>query len=142
MVQEHGNNMLSFLKGLDAVLNTDENFTFEKWLKSAKAWGKITGALDAMAFDARSQVTVWGIQSDLDDYAAKAWSGLVKSYYGERWQIFVDALVDAKKQKTDLDEAAVQKRIRDFEVSWQYRGYRQETCETRGDNQNVVQKLI
>lgn len=142
MVQEHGNNMLSFLKGLDAVLNTDENFTFEKWLKSAKAWGKTTGALDAMAFNARSQVTVWGIQSDLNDYAAKAWSGLVKSYYGKRWQIFVDALVNVKKQKTDLDEAAVQKRIRDFQVSWQYRGYRQETCETRGDIQNVVQKLI
>ncbi|OAR02602.1 hypothetical protein LLEC1_00316 [Akanthomyces lecanii] len=101
LVQERGSNLLSFLKGLDA------------WLDDAKTGGETTGARDAMAFNAR----IWGIQSDLNDYAARAWSGLVKPYYGKRRQIFVDVLVTAKKQEAGLDAVAVQKTINAFEGS-------------------------
>lgn len=137
-----GTNMLSFLKDLDTTLNTDEHFTLKKWLDDAGSWGRSTGALDEMAFNARSQVTVWGVVSDLDDYAAKAWSGLVRSYYGQRWKIFIDSLVDAKEQNIALDEDAMNKKIRDFEISWQYRGYKSETCDKKQDIRDVVRKLV
>lgn len=137
-----GHGMLSFLTDLDMALDTHEHFTLKKWLDDAKAWGESTSALDEMAFNARSQVTVWGVISYLDDYAAKAWSGLVRSYYGRRWKLFIESLVDARKRNVALDEDAMESKIGDFETSWQYRGYRSETCDKPQDIRSVAETLV
>ena len=39
-----------------------------------------------------SQVTLWGPNGEIDDYAAKNWAGLVQGYYLPRWQVGVLAL--------------------------------------------------
>ena len=43
-------------------------------------------------FNARNQITLWGPQGNILDYAAKQWSGLVSSYYLPRWMIFFKLL--------------------------------------------------
>ena len=129
-VSTAGKKMLNFLSDIDTVLSTDEHFTFGQWLDGAKEWGSRTDASDAMAFFARNQVTIWGIGATegLNDYAAKAWSGLTRSYYGKRWRMFVDALVDAAKKDVHLDKEAFQKEIRAFETKWQDKGYDDGGC--------------
>ncbi|OAA53336.1 Alpha-N-acetylglucosaminidase [Cordyceps fumosorosea ARSEF 2679] len=143
VIRDLGKSMLSFLKDLDTALNTDAHFTLKQWLDSAKSWGESTSAPEDVAFNARSQVTVWSTESRLlDDYAAKAWSGLVRSYYGKRWGIFIDGLVRAREHDVALDEKALGDKIRQFEVSWQYRGYNSETCDKAQDIQQVAKSLM
>jgi alpha-N-acetylglucosaminidase len=129
-VSKAGKKMLSLLNDIDAVLSTDQHFTLGKWLDAAKEWGSLTNASDAMAFFARNQVTIWGVGATegLNDYAAKAWSGLTRSYYGKRWRVFVDALVDAAEADVPLDEETLRIEIRKFESMWQSRGYDNGSC--------------
>lgn len=142
-VSDRGSTLLQFLRDIDTMLSTNDHFALEKWLTAAKSWGESTGALDAMAFNARSQITVWGVVSSLNDYAAKAWSGLTRSYYAKRWSIFIDMLVDAVRKGDELDEEAHKKKNREFEISWQYKGYDAGACSGRKpDLSKVVEVLV
>ncbi|KAJ5820619.1 alpha-N-acetylglucosaminidase [Penicillium riverlandense] len=123
VVSEKGKRLLEFLSAIDLVLSTNSHFTLDHWLSAAQYWANAIGSDNLIAFNARSQVTVWQIDSpSLDDYAAKEWSGLTQSYYRERWAIFVDALEKATRTGS-LNETAMNADISAFEKSWQYEGF-------------------
>ena len=122
-VSEKGKKLLDFLTAIDMVLSTNRHFTLDNWLSAAQSWANVTGENNLISFDARSQVTVWQIDSaSLRDYAAKAWSGLIQTYYFERWNIFVDALEKATHTGS-FNESAIDSDILAFENSWQYQGF-------------------
>lgn len=115
--------LLDFLDSLDEVLSTTRHFTLSDWLASAEQWVGASGMEQEIAFNARSQVTVWNWDAeDLNDYASKAWSGLIRSYYMPRWSIFVDGLKEAAMVGT-LNETALYEEIRAFEKTWQNGGF-------------------
>lgn len=121
-VQVAGQKLLDILSTLDSTLLTNKHFTLQNWMDAAASWGSAAGNADLFAFNARSQVTVWEVDaSNLNDYAAKAWGGLVGSYYKGRWSIFVDALVDASNSGS-LDQNALTKKLSTFEANWQAGG--------------------
>ncbi|KAF5128450.1 Alpha-N-acetylglucosaminidase [Metarhizium anisopliae] len=118
-VKAAGARVLSLLSTLDLTLLTSRHFALQSWVDAASAWGKAAGNEDLFTFNARSQVTVWQVNAtNLNDYAAKAWGGLVGSYYKGRWSIFVDALVAASKSGS-LDEGALTRKLQVFEAEWQ-----------------------
>ncbi|KHN96120.1 Alpha-N-acetylglucosaminidase [Metarhizium album ARSEF 1941] len=117
-----GCKLLSLLSTLDDTLLSSRHFTLRSWVDAARSWGRDTGNQNLFAFNARSQVTVWQVNAtNLNDYAAKAWGGLVGSYYKGRWSIFVDALVAASKSRP-LDQDALTRKLQDFEADWQAGG--------------------
>lgn len=119
LVAAKGASLLDFLDALDTVLSTNQHFTLEKWLRDAQRWaGTANGEL--LPFNAKSQVTVWfaGAES-LNDYSARAWGGLTRGYYRERWSIFVDGLVSGAETGS-FDETELEGRIGEFERAWQY----------------------
>jgi alpha-N-acetylglucosaminidase len=118
-VQSMGNKLLGVLSTLDNVLLTEDHFTLQSWVNAAGSWGSATGNQDLFVFNARSQVTMWQVDAtNLNDYAAKAWGGLVGSYYKGRWSIFVNELVAASKSGS-LDQSDLTKKLRAFETNWQ-----------------------
>ncbi|KAK2609204.1 hypothetical protein QQS21_002286 [Conoideocrella luteorostrata] len=118
-----GEQLLDLLTGIDTVLSQNRHFTLERWLKGSQNWATQTKNAKLMSFNARSQITVWNWNAgSLNDYAAKSWSGLIRSYYRPRWSIFIDGLKDAI-QKGSLDQGALNNRIRQFEKTWQYGGF-------------------
>lgn len=122
-VSEKGKKLLNFLTAIDLLLSTNRHFTLDKWLDAAQSWANTIGSSELIAFNARSQVTVWQIDSpSLNDYAAKEWSGLTGSYYRGRWAIFVSALEKATRTGA-LNETAMNAEITAFEKSWQYEGF-------------------
>lgn len=121
-VESAGNKLLGLLSTLDLTLLTNRHFTLQNWIDAASSWGKATGNEDLFTFNARSQVTVWQVDAtNLNDYAAKAWGGLVGPYYKGRWSIFVDALVAASKSG-NLDQNALTQKLKAFEAKWQAGG--------------------
>ncbi|KAG5941498.1 hypothetical protein E4U53_007399 [Claviceps sorghi] len=116
-----GGRLLALLSMLDRVLSANSHFTLGKWTAGARAWGRQSGGKEALfALNARSQVTVWQVDAGtLNDYAAKAWSGLVGSYYAGRWNIFVKELVGASSRRRKANEEALARALRVFEAQWQ-----------------------
>lgn len=121
-VRRWGAKLLRLLSVLDSVLRTHEHFTLRRWVDAADAWAAAGGG-QLFRFNARSQVTVWQADAPrLNDYAAKAWAGLVGAYYRRRWAIFVDALVQASCEGRAVDEGALERNLTSFERAWQQSG--------------------
>ena len=80
---------------LDDLLGTNPNYLLGTWLNSSVAWASATGDNKwNYLYNAKNQITLWGPTAQINDYAAKAWSGLYSSYYAARWKLFTDALID------------------------------------------------
>ena len=87
------NAALGLLKDLDALLATDTNFLLGQWIERARSWATESGAeADQFEFNARNQLTLWGPDGEINDYAAKQWAGLVGNYYYMRWSMYFRTL--------------------------------------------------
>lgn len=141
-VAASGRKLLNILTTLDYTLLTNKHFTLQNWVDGATSWGSAAGNADLFAFNARSQVTVWQVDAtNLNDYAAKAWGGLIGSYYKGRWSIFVDALVNAT-QTGSLDQNGLTKNLQNFEKNWQASGSSPAApAKSSGDLKSVAQGL-
>jgi alpha-N-acetylglucosaminidase len=88
--------------------------TLATWIDDARAYGDNPADARAYGLNAKAQVTVWGGEGNLNDYASKAWQGLYRGFYLPRWSRFLDALRAAGTGP--FDEAAT---VRDI-VSWEH----------------------
>ena len=101
-----------FKKGLIRMVDLDkfrkgypEN-SLERWINLARKWGNTPEEEDYYEEQVKRQITVWG-GPVLSEYACKTWSGLINSYYLQRWQIFYNSLFNNTKDT-----------ILKFEESW------------------------
>lgn len=112
--------MLELLDDMDALLATDPSFLMGHWLQQAvTSPGATTPAeVGNRLFNAKNQVTLWGPTGQINDYAAKHWAGLVKSYYGQRWANWTGYIVNvmAKNEAYDASTAAAQ--LLDIGIAW------------------------
>ncbi|HEY1578759.1 MAG TPA: alpha-N-acetylglucosaminidase [Terracidiphilus sp.] len=78
---------LDMLLRVDALMNLRSDRRLETWVHDARSWA--AGDDEAAYYDqnARRIITYWG-WSELADYAARVWSGLIRDYYVPRWTIF------------------------------------------------------
>ncbi|MBJ6121081.1 alpha-N-acetylglucosaminidase [Sphingomonas sp. BT553] len=88
------------------------------WIGDARAYGDTPAERDAYEGNARAQVTIWGGQGHLSDYASKAWAGLYAGYYLPRWTMFLRAMRTAALAGQPFDEAATVAQIRRWETAW------------------------
>lgn len=113
-----GQRLLALLDTLDMVLDTNKNFRLSTWLRRATSWGNGNATESKLyAYDAKNQITLWGPNGEISDYASKDWSGLVSTYYKTRWAIFVRYL-----QATPVriyNATLLHEQILEFERRWQ-----------------------
>ncbi|MGZ3403974.1 MAG: alpha-N-acetylglucosaminidase TIM-barrel domain-containing protein, partial [Phenylobacterium sp.] len=86
------------------------------WIDDARAYGDTVADARAYVLNAKAQVTVWGGDGNLNDYASKAWQGLYRDFYLPRWSQFLDALRAAGTGP--FDEPAVVAAITAWEHAW------------------------
>jgi alpha-N-acetylglucosaminidase len=84
--------LLDLFANLDRLLATDEHFLLGNWLESAKAFGTNEMEKRLYEYNARNQLTLWGPNGEILDYANKQWAGLVQAYYFPRWKLFLNQL--------------------------------------------------
>jgi len=73
------------------------------WIHSAKSFATNESESNLYEFNARNQITLWGPDGEIEDYAAKAWGGLY-SYYLQRWSFFIDSLVYSLSNNQPFDK--------------------------------------
>ena len=74
--------LLGVIADVDTTDAADVNFLLGTWLADAAAWGFNASQVENRLFNARNQITLWGPNGEINDYAAKiGWAGLVKDYY-------------------------------------------------------------
>jgi alpha-N-acetylglucosaminidase len=79
----------------DQLLQSHPLDRLDRWVAQARQWGDSPAEKAYYEADAKRQVTVWG-GPVLTEYAAKMWSGLVKTYYAPRWERWLMAKANRK----------------------------------------------
>ena len=118
-IRKTGTTLLALLSTLDKLLSTDKNFSLDAWIRAARAQA---GGNDTVAaffeYNARNQVTLWGPNGEISDYAAKSWGGLYGTYYLRRWRMWIEYLVETGPG--EYDQVEFGKSLREFEEGWQW----------------------
>jgi alpha-N-acetylglucosaminidase len=137
-VKEAADSLLALIENMDLVLLTNEYFLLGRWLNSAKRL--IHHHPWLLEFNARNQITTWGPRENIEDYANKMWSGLLKDFYKPRWQTFVDGLIDSLTQGKPFNQTAYNEKILLLETVW-YSGHTSYPEHPQGDTYATVLAL-
>uniref|UniRef100_A0AB33JML4 Alpha-N-acetylglucosaminidase n=1 Tax=Prevotella sp. GTC17262 TaxID=3236797 RepID=A0AB33JML4_9BACT len=79
----------------DSLLDTHPILRMDRWVGFAKqAAGSDKKLIAQYERNAKRIVTIWG--PPVDDYSARIWSGLIRSYYLPRWQHYFESLKTKK----------------------------------------------
>ncbi|KAL1231136.1 Alpha-N-acetylglucosaminidase [Trichinella pseudospiralis] len=76
------------LSDLEWISKTNSRSMLSKWIEIARANGKTAAQSDQLEENLRMQVTIWGPQGEIVDYARKQWAALFSEYYSPRWRLF------------------------------------------------------
>ncbi|KAF8836864.1 NAGLU-domain-containing protein [Paxillus ammoniavirescens] len=77
--------LLQILYDLDQLLLTDSHFLLANWINAATSWSHGNATYSAhLEYTARNQITLWGPDREINDYASKKYGGLVAGYYAPR----------------------------------------------------------
>lgn len=140
--------LLSILSQLDNLLLTNEHFLLSSWIRDARRWanGKNDPRYGAyLEYNARNQITLWGPEGEINDYASKQWGGLVASYYQPRWEMFTTYLQDTKRNGEPYNETLISQELLAFGQRWDNEtwGTREgETWGTHGNMWEIVEEVV
>jgi alpha-N-acetylglucosaminidase len=111
--------MLVLIDDIDRLLATQSSMLVGKWISDARNIGINTAEKDYYERDARMLITTWGgKQRSLNDYANRSWAGLTKEFYGGRWKLFLDEVIQVTEAGKSFDEKAFKQKTYDFEDKW------------------------
>ena len=80
------------INDIDRQLATNSEFLLGSWLERAKRWGHTEEEKRLYEWNARKIISVWKYDGELNDYAARQWSGMMCDYYGRRWRSFYKSI--------------------------------------------------
>ncbi|KAI8998498.1 alpha-N-acetylglucosaminidase [Trametes punicea] len=145
-VQAAGEPLLKLLSDLDALLYTNEHFLLSTWIADARKWSHGSPSYGAyLEYNARNQITLWGPDGEINDYASKAWAGLVGTYYSVRWQAFVDYLVQTKQTGEAYNATLVASKMLAIGEKWDNGTWgtgKGEWWGVKGDTWEVVDRIV
>uniref|UniRef100_A0A182PUK9 Alpha-N-acetylglucosaminidase n=1 Tax=Anopheles epiroticus TaxID=199890 RepID=A0A182PUK9_9DIPT len=107
----HSSLFLLLLSDLDQLLGTNEHFLLGPWLESAKALTSTTLERHKYEYNARIQITLWGPQGQIVDYANKQWAGMVRDFFLPRWRVFLGELDQALASNGTINDAKIREKI-------------------------------
>ena len=97
------------LVDLDRLAGELPEFRLDKWLSDAASWAATPEEEAYYRHNAWHIITTWGTAQNLNDYASRAWNGLISSYYAKRWKLFTDSVLAAMDSGRPFDQAAFDK---------------------------------
>lgn len=110
--------MRSIYEDWDRLLACHGSFSLHNWIEQARSWGDTDEEKAYYEKCARLIITSWGGTGQLTDYANRQWSGLVSTYYRDRWELFWEKTLENVENKTQFDSLSFDAEIRSYELSW------------------------
>ncbi|KAM3823409.1 alpha-N-acetylglucosaminidase [Vipera latastei] len=92
------------LPELDTLLSSDRRFLLGGWLEAAHKMATSKKEEQLYDFNARNQLTLWGPDGNILDYANKQLAGLMLDYYRMRWKFFIITLVKCLNSGTPFHQ--------------------------------------
>lgn len=108
--------MREILADVDKLTSYHDYTALSKWISDARALSNDPSIQDYYEKNARNLVTTWG--GTLNDYASRAWSGLIRDYYAVRWNLYMDAVLQAVESKSEFNQSKLDEAFKQFEESW------------------------
>ncbi|KAH0956765.1 hypothetical protein HN011_009096 [Eciton burchellii] len=109
--RSYANALLGLFDDLESILASGNNFLLGTWLAQAKDMAVNDEERRSYEYNARNQITLWGPNGEIRDYANKQWSGVVADYFKPRWELFLKALEKSLVQRTKLNITEINDRI-------------------------------
>jgi alpha-N-acetylglucosaminidase len=93
----------------DALLKEDPYYSLERYKRDALAAGQTPGEKKNNLLNALMLITYWGMndrkEDNLHEYAYKEWSGMMKSFYKRRWEMYLNWLLkDLRGEKAEAPD--------------------------------------
>jgi alpha-N-acetylglucosaminidase len=143
-----GKPLLAILSELDRLLLTNEHFLLSNWIRDARNWANGPNKSQYAAYleyNARNQITLWGPDGEINDYASKQWAGLVGSYYLPRWEMFTTYLQNTKKTGEAYNSTLISHQLLAFGQQWDNQTWGEHSGEmwgTHGDTWQIVDEVV
>lgn len=106
----------------DEILSSNEEFMVGTWINDARNMLEDADdwTMDLFEFNARALITTWGgtRSNSLNDYSNRKWAGLTKSYYYERWSMWI------ANRQAELDKTTKNPEYVKAESNWFLWGWR------------------
>lgn len=99
------------LADLETILGADRRFRLDTWLRAARRWAFTEAERQLVDINARNQITLWGPQGEILDYAMKQWAGVVSGYCEPRWLLFFADAEAALEQGRSVNMTAFKRRV-------------------------------
>ena len=107
---------------IDMLAGCHPQLRLDKWISDAEALALNDEEKAYYARNARTIITTWGYKSNIRDYAARQWNGLIPSYYAPRWEIYVEELVSCLEEGREYDQTTFFQQLEEFENNWAING--------------------
>ena len=125
----------------DRLLATRPEHLLGKWIHDARSFGDTPEAKDYYEKSARVLISTWGREGcTITDYASRDLSGLISTYYKERWVRFFDRLRECLRTGAELDMEAFDTEMAAFEWGWTDQ-HHDLVAEPQGDMLEVVREI-
>lgn len=109
--KHYSNLFKELLQNIDRLLATNTHFLLGRWLESAKSLATTSLERQKYEYNARNQITLWGPQGQIVDYANKQWSGVVQDFFLPRWSLFLQEMELALATNGTINETKVRDKI-------------------------------
>lgn len=101
---------IDVMNDMKNILASNNDFVLSPWLSAAR--DASSNAPFLFDLNARNQITLWGPNGEITDYACKQWAEVFHYYYTPRWALFLSMAVDARMRNETFDERGAQKVVR------------------------------
>lgn len=116
--REVGEVMIALIDDIDALAACEPQLRLDRWLNDAAACASSPEEVPYYTRNARTIISIWGLQTSIRDYASRLWSGFVASYCKPRWEMFIEEIISCIAENRAYDEVAFFERLEAFENAW------------------------
>eukprot|EP00057_Strongylocentrotus_purpuratus_P022811 XP_011677285.1 PREDICTED: alpha-N-acetylglucosaminidase [Strongylocentrotus purpuratus] len=117
-IRGNGTLLCNLILDMDNITSSHQDWLLGTWLEDAKSLATNHKEESLYEYNARNQITVWGPRGEHLDYANKQWGGLLRSYYYNRWQLFVQFLDGCIELHVPYDQSKFDMRSFIMETEW------------------------
>ncbi|XP_071505649.1 alpha-N-acetylglucosaminidase-like [Diadema antillarum] len=93
-VKANGKLLCDLILDMDNITSSHQGWLLGTWLEDAKSLATNEEERQLYEYNAKNQLTLWGPNGEVLDYANKQWGGLLRTYYHGRWELYVAYLLE------------------------------------------------